>query len=245
MKKSLIMMGVVGVFFQLFAKLPLEVAPTRAQMLLEAKLLLQKEIRLKNKKAAWQKRQMVLLDDFNKIYETDEQFGTKNLYWKKRFEKHQRDFYVSLQEKSDAIQEDMLEVKKHLASVKKQFSTFYAVPLTMEEIRRGTVPKVADKHEKIRLLQVYLSSTKSWKACRQKNKFFDNKRIDIANRTDFSAKKYEQSVAKLDNEVEKNYRQLDTYKQMSQNALREYRTKYGYQIKNEKVAKEILNNIKN
>ncbi len=245
MKKSLIMIGISGLLLQLSAKEYLENAPTRAQMLLEAKQLLQREEMLKIKKSAWRKRQIVLLDDFNKIYEMDEQFGTKNLYGKKRLEKRQRDFYMSLQEQNDELEKNQLTLKRKLAKVRKQFSNLYAAPLTIAEIKGGSSPKIADKRNKIRLLKEYLNSKKSWKTCLQKNKSFDSKRVDIENRADFSSKRYEQSSAKLDKEIEKNYKQLDKYKQMSQNALQEYSKKYGYKIKNEKLAKRILSNIKN
>ncbi len=244
MKKSLIMISVLGVFLQLFAQDFLDGTPMRAQMLLEAKLLLQKETRLKNKKAAWQVRQMALLKDFNKVYETDEQFGTKNLYGKKRLEKRQRDFYMSLQEEDDALEESLLTVRRRLANVKKQFSQLYTVALTVTEIKSGIAPKIADKHDKIRLLKEYIHSKRSWKSCLVKNKSFDSKRADIENRADIGSKRYEQSSTKLDKEIDNNYKKLDKYKQISQNVLQEYKKKYGYSIKNEKIAKRILNNIK-
>ncbi len=245
MKKILSMIAVAGLLSQLLAREYVDDIPTRAQMLLEAKQLLQREEMLKIKKSAWQKRQMVLLDDFNKIYETNEHFGSKNLYGKKRLEKRQKDFYMSLQEENDEIEENFQNLKRRLVKVKKHFFNLYTVPLTIEEIKGGSAPKVADKHNKIRLLKEYLHSQKSWKTCLQKNKSFDSKRVDIENNVDFSSKRYEQSSVKLDYEIEKNYKQLDKYKQMSQNASREYRKKYGCRIKNEKFAKRILDNIKN
>ena len=104
MTKSLMLILISGIYLQLFAKVIAKETPTKAQMQLKAKQLLQREIMLKNKKEAWQKRQMVLLNDFKKIYETDEKFGTGNIYGKKRIEKRQRDFYMSLQEKDDELE---------------------------------------------------------------------------------------------------------------------------------------------
>ena len=245
MKKSLIIVLIIGGFLEFSARMISEGAPTRAQMLLDAKQLLQRETMLKNKKAAWQKRQMVLLNDFNKIYETDEKFGRENIYGKRRLEKRQRDFYMSLQEKDDALEENLRDVKRKLASVKKRFSQLYAVPLTIKEIKGGSAPRVANKDDKIRLLKEYLRYKKSWKTCLQKNKTFDKKRIDIENRANLNVKGYEQSSARIEHAIEQNEMRLDKYKQISQNALQEYKKKYGYYIKNEKIAKRILYNLKN
>jgi len=204
MKKSVIMIGILGLFLELTAKDYTKVVQTRTQMLLETKQLLQRQEMLKNKKAAWRERQLVIIDDFNKIYETDEHFGTDNNYGKKRLEKRQKDFYTSLQEKNDQIEEKLSSVRRKLSRMKKQFSHYYTVQMTTAEINGGVAPKVADKQNKVTLLKEYLSSKSSWSACLQKNKSFDAKRVAIENSADFNAKVYEVSNAKLDEAVEKN-----------------------------------------
>jgi len=244
MKKNIIMIGILGLFLELGAKEYAQVAPTRVQMVLEAKQLMQRYDMLKNKKVAWQKRQVAIINDFNKIHDTDEHFGDGNKYGKKRLEKRQNDFYTSLQEKNDEIEKTLLDVKRKLAKVKKQFSHLYAAPLTIEEIRGGEVPQVADKENKIRLLKKYINSKKSWKACLAKNKSFDLKRVDIDNRADMSEKKYNNATFILEKKVNKNLVAQKKYEQMTQAAQLEYSQKYGYIIKSDKTAKRILKNIK-
>lgn len=244
MKKCIIMISVLGLFLEISAKEYMQDTPSRTQMLLEAKQLLQRYDMLKNKKAAWQKRQIVIIDDFDKTHETDEHFGEKNRYGKKRLEKRQFDFYTSLQEKNDEIEQTLLAVQRKLSKVKKKFSHLYAVPMTVAEIRGGSAPTVSDKKNKIRLLKEYLGSKDSWSACLQKNKSFDAKRVNLENSANLTLKSYEHRSDKLDKEVEKNFTQISKYKQISQNAQQEYRQKYGYYIQNAKTAKSILKNIK-
>ncbi len=92
MKKSIIMIGILGLLLELGAKEYAQVAPTRVQMVLEAKQLMHRYDMLKNKKVAWQKRQEVIIKDFNKIHNVDEHFGAGNKYGKRRLEKRKNDF---------------------------------------------------------------------------------------------------------------------------------------------------------
>ena len=244
MKKCIITISVLGLFLEISANEYVQDASLRKQMLLDAKQLMQRYDMLKNKKEAWQKRQLVIINDFDKMLETDEDFGENNNYGKKRLEKRQFDFYTSLQERNDEIDQTLALVKKKLSKVKKKFSHLYAVPMTVVEIRGGNAPTISDKKNKIRLLKEYLTSKKSWNACLEKNKSFDAKRVDLENSANITLKSYEHKSDTLDKEIEKNFTQMRKYKQISLNAQKEYRKKYGYFIRNEKTVKRILKNIK-
>ncbi len=93
-------------------------------------------------------------------------------------------------------------------------------------------------------MEEYLSSKDSWRACLEKNKSFDVKRVDIENIAHVNVRRYEYKSGKLEKEVESNLLAQRKYEKISKNARLEYRKKYGYTLKSVKTAKRLLANIK-
>jgi hypothetical protein len=243
MKKTIVLLGFLGFYLQMNAEDTIQKNASKSEIILDAKYLFIKQKMLQNKKAAWQKRVVGLIEDFYQKIDSSDYFGRQNKYGKARLRKREEDFYSSLQAQSEEIEQNLRQVNRTLKRVQKQFNYLYARPLTKEEIEGKKRPQVVDKWHKIQLLKAYISLQNSWKRCFKRNKIFDQKRVEIANSlTD--DKKYLDYSMRLDKKVEENFVAMNSYSDKAVKISQEYKELTGTPLRDVETAKLILRHIK-
>ena len=244
MRILIIMIGVLGLSVQMYAKDISYDGLSRKQMLVEAKHLIINRAKLETKQEAWLARRQVLVSEFERDMESADYFGEHNAFGKRRMQRRKNDFFASLKSRDDEVNEKIDHVDTLYKRLEDTFSSLYAVPLTVAEIEGGKSPRVADKQKKIRLLEAYVRAENLWKNCLKKSESFDSEYLDIQTNLEMSVKKYTQLQEKLDQKVEKNMISLGKHDESFHNAITEYNENYGYTIDDPKLAKKILSNIK-
>jgi hypothetical protein len=243
MKKAIVLLGILGIYIEINAEDIFYKHTSKSEMILDAKHLLFKQKMLQNKKAAWQKRVVGLIEDFYTTLDTKVYFGEKNAYGKARQERREKEFYSSLQAQSEEIDKKLLYVNHTLKQLKKEFYYLYARPLTKEEVEGKVASKVVQKSRKIELLKAYIASQNSWRRCFNRNKSFDEKRLEIENRV-LDEQKYRYLSEHLDQKIEQNFNAMDSFSQKASEISQAYKILTGTALKDIKTAKLILRHIK-
>jgi hypothetical protein len=174
----------------------------------------------------WQKRKEKLIKEFNEKYSNDIHFGNNGEYGKKRFLKRRDEFYKSLDDEEREIRENLSNIKEE-----------------MRLLDRGKSKVSNKKNRKLDLLYQYLSLSKKYKRSAERYREFSNEfkalSKDINRSSDVEVTKLKKLKEKLKNERAK----IEKYDIKLKRIINEYRRRYDYEIRDEKVAKFLYESL--
>ena len=215
----------------------------RRQMLRKAKYLQKKYEVALIKFENWEDKKELLKKTFHKKNGTkDVDFGEDNSYGKKRAQKRVRDYYRSLDLQERHIEERVDDAYVELTKIKDEFLFKYAVPITDEEMNGEQAPSIADKSQKVEMLNQYINENNAWRKCREKASEFD-KISRVASSIEKVFPNSDLTKSKIAEHMAQNKAQMQSHVNRYQTIELEYRTKYGVAITSSERALAILNNI--